>query len=195
MNKTLWLLVWVVCTSGCTLARVDVTVLSERSSLENQILGTYNAIDREMLFVASVRGVDASGRKSETPQHSQQHQDAVMAMQVLAFHEDDIQAFKMLGWIGENNQGLLSMFDMQKSTIPPELKEFAQRYTKQEFETVITQVNQAREAMMQRVIDMNESLKQTNLSQIKQVFAKINTENAKPGEAIQTLEGQWITKK
>jgi len=46
---------------GCTLAKVNVEVVSERTTLENQILGTYNSLDREMLLAASVRGVDENG--------------------------------------------------------------------------------------------------------------------------------------
>ena len=55
---------------GCTLARVQVDVLSQRTVLENQVLGTYNALDREMLLVASVRGVDAAGNIRQPPKHS-----------------------------------------------------------------------------------------------------------------------------
>jgi len=47
--------------SGCTLAKVDVNVVSERTALENQVLGSYNALTQDVLLVASVRGVDPSG--------------------------------------------------------------------------------------------------------------------------------------
>ncbi len=122
--------------SGCTLAKVDVEVLSERSALENQVLGSYNSLDQEMLLVASVRGVDPKGRIDKPPIHSQDHQDAVMAMQVISFHADDIENFKTLQWAGENNQGLLTSFAMDKSAVG-NLNDFANRYTQDEFASVV----------------------------------------------------------
>ena len=91
---------------GCTLASVNVEVLSERTALENQILGTYNALDKEMLLAASVRGVDEKGQIKTPPKKSRGRRDAVEAMQILDFHSDDLRRFKDLGWVGENSEGL-----------------------------------------------------------------------------------------
>ena len=99
--------------SGCTLAEVKVNVASERTSLENQILGSYNSLSEETLLVASVRGVDPLGRIQTPQKKSGEQQDAVTAMQVLSFHADDVDAFKRLGWVGEDNKGLLTAFAMQ----------------------------------------------------------------------------------
>jgi len=63
---------------SCTLANVNVEVMSERTALENQILGTYNSLDKEMLLLASVRGVDFMGNIKRPPKHSKDHQEAVM---------------------------------------------------------------------------------------------------------------------
>ena len=89
--------------TGCTLAKVDIDVVSERTALENQVLGTYNSLDNEMLLVASVRGVDSKGNIKKPPKKSQEHKDAIEAMQIQSFHADDLQALKKLGWVGENN--------------------------------------------------------------------------------------------
>lgn len=176
---------------GCTLAEVKVDVVSERTTLENQVLGTYNALDREMLLVASVRGVDAHGEIREPPKHSQEHRDAITAMQVLAFHADDIQAFKRLGWVGENNEGLLTPFDMKTNAPPPDLAEFAVRYKKAEFDAVVAQCNDARKAVMRRVIETNENLTEAQLPEVQRIFARLNAQNALSGEKIQGQEGEW----
>jgi hypothetical protein len=55
---------------ACTLAKVDVNVVSERTSLENQVLGTYNTINDDLLLVASVRGVSPSGTIAPAPQRT-----------------------------------------------------------------------------------------------------------------------------
>jgi len=90
MNRALWSLPAALALAGCTLAQVEVDVVSERTALENQVLGTYDALDREMLLVASVRGVDSAGQIQEPPRRSGEAADAMEAMQVLAFHDDDL---------------------------------------------------------------------------------------------------------
>ena len=176
------------------LIKVKVNVVSERTALENQILGAYNALDREMLLVASVRGVDPKGNIKASQPHSQDHKDALSAMQILDFHADDILSFKRLGWVGETNSGLIEAFALNKKTVPPPLKEFAQRYTQEEFRFVVSQVNDSRLAIMQRIIDMNENLAAADLPQIQKIFGKLNIENAAPGEKIQQPDGAWTVK-
>ena len=95
---------------GCTLAKVDVKVVSERTSLENQVLGTYNSLSEDLLLVASVRGVSPTGKIASPPVRSQEQQDATQALETVAFHADDLENFKRLGWAGENREGLVTPF-------------------------------------------------------------------------------------
>ncbi len=194
MKKALSLLMAATLCAGCTLAQVKVDVVSERTSLENQVLGTYNALDREMLLVASVRGVDTEGRVETPPKQSREQQDVLLAMQTLSFHEDDLQAFKQLGWVGENREGLLTVFPMTKEKVPKELKEFADRYKEEEFKSVVANVNSAREVVMRRVIALNENFTEKDLPSVRSVFAKLNAENAKLGDKVQAEDGTWKVK-
>ncbi len=180
---------------GCALAQVNVEVLSERTALENQILGTYNSLDREMMLLASVRGVDPTGQIRKSPNQSREHRDVISAIQLQTFHLDDLSAFKRLQWIGENNVGFLKPFPMNKENVPDELDDFAKRYTQQEFNAVITQINAARAIIMQRVIDLNENLAQEDLPKVQQIFGALNVENTLVGEKIQTKDGTWMVKK
>lgn len=179
---------------GCTLAQVQVNVVSERTALENQVLGSYNSLADEVMLVASVRGMDPTGRIEQPPRRSREQQDAIEAMQVLAFNEDDIDAFKRLGWVGEDNRGLLEEFPMEKTAVPDELKEFAQRYGEDEFRNVLTQVNEARERIMRRVVETNPHLSEKDLPDVRRVFAKLNREHALSGEKIQNEGGSWVVK-
>lgn len=181
--------------TGCTLAQVNVEMVSERTALENQVLGTYNSLDAQMLLAASVRGVDESGEISEPPRHSREYNDAISAMQALDFHADDLDAFKRLGWVGENNQGYIEAFDINKEGVPEDLADFADRFTAAEFDYVVSRVNSARKVLMERVIYMNENLKESDMPKVQQVFAGINAENAASGVKIQTEDGSWKTKK
>jgi hypothetical protein len=179
---------------GCTLAKVNVEVVSERTTLENQILGTYNALDREMLLAASVRGVDENGRVKIPPKKSRGRKDAVEAMQIIDFHSDDMRRFKDIGWVGENRDGLIEVLGMDKVSIPEELKDFADGIKKQELLSIVSHTNKARETIMQRVIDMNETLSDDDIPKIRLVFADMNAEKALPGDKIEVGDGSWTIK-
>jgi uncharacterized protein YdbL (DUF1318 family) len=194
MKKASYLVLLIVVLSGCTLAKVDVNVVSERTALENQVLGSYNALTQDVLLVASVRGVDPSGAIKTPPKKSREHQSAVEAVQTLSFHEDDVDAFKRLGWVGEDNEGRLALFPLQREKIPDELKAFAERYQQAEFDSVVAQVNKARNTVMQRVVDTNPDLTDEDLPRIRSIFARLNRENALSGEKIQQEDGSWTVK-
>ncbi len=185
----------VLIVSGCTLAKVDVNVVSERTSLENQVLGTYNSLNEDLLLVASVRGVSPTGRIEAPPPRSPEQQDAVNALETIAFHADDLESFTRLGWVGENREGLITPFPREiPKTIPKELTAFATLYNDGEFRQVIDEVNQSRQTLMQRVIQTNENFTAKDLPAIRKVFAGINRQNSAPGTKVQADDGSWGTK-
>ena len=178
--------------AGCTLAKVDVKVVSERTSLENQVLGSYNSLSEDLLLVASVRGVSPTGKIDAPPRRSPEQQDATRALETVSFHADDLESFKRLGWVGENRDGLITPFprDIPKS-VPADLKSFVSLYTDDEFRQVIDEVNQSREVLMQRVVQTNENFTPKDLPAIRRVFAKINRQNSAPGTRVQADDGTW----
>jgi uncharacterized protein YdbL (DUF1318 family) len=190
----LLLLVLVLSAYGCTLAKVDVNVVSERTSLENQVLGTYNSLSQDMLLVASVRGVSPTGSIETPPRHTPEQVDATRAIETIAFHADDIEAFKRFGWIGENQEGLLTPFGREISKVSSEeLKSFAANYSEAEFQQVVKEVNQSREILMMRVIQTNENFTLKDLPAIRKVFARINSQNSASGSKVQDVDGRWQT--
>jgi len=187
-------LIAIMIIQGCTLAKVNVEVVSERTTLENQILGTYNALDREMLLAASVRGVDENGRMKIPPKKSKGRKDALEAMQIIDFHSDDMRRFKDLGWVGENRSGLIEVLGMDKASVPEKLQDFAEGITRDELNSIVSHNNHARETIMQRVIDMNETLSDEDMPKIRQVFADMNAKNALPGDKVESGDGTWTVK-
>ena len=179
---------------GCTLAQVRVNVVSERTALENQVLGSYNSLSQDVLLVASVRGVAPLGRLQTPPRKSREYDVTVEAVETIAFHADDVDFFKRLRWVGENNQGLLTPFPMDKKGVPEDLKEFTARYQADEFNTVVQEVNRAREVVILQVVEINENLTKEDLPKIRKVFGKLNRENALPGEKVQAEDGSWMIK-
>jgi len=203
MNKSviasIFLFPVLACSLGCTLAEVKVDVVSERTALENQVLGSYNSLDRDMLLAASVRGVDSQGRIGSPPRRSQEREDAVLAMQVQEFHADDVDAFKRLGWVGEGSQGFLEVFESAigpggPPEVPDDLAEFVDRFTEAEFKSVVEQVNRARKTIMKRVIALNDDLSEADLPEVQKIFASMNRSNAFAGEKIQEADGTWTVK-
>ena len=179
---------------GCTLAKVDVNVVGERTSLENQVLGSYNSLNEDLLLVASVRGVSPTGKVENPPRRSPEQQDATRALETLAFHADDLESFKRLGWVGENREGLVTPFPRSTTkTLPADLRNFAARYPEAEFKQVIEEVNRSREVLMRRVIRTNENFTDKDLPAIRKVFAGINRKNSPPGTRVQAEDGSWRT--
>lgn len=180
--------------SGCTLAKLDVNVVSERTSLENQVLGTYNSLNEDMLLVASVRGVSPTGKIESAPRHTPEQVDATRALETIAFHADDVESFKRFGWVGENQEGLLTAFTRETpKAVSKELQAFAANYGEAEFQQVVKEVNSARETLMMRVVQTNENFTAKDLPAIRKVFAKINRQNSAPGSKVQEPDGRWIT--
>lgn len=178
--------------AGCTLAKVDVNVVGERTSLENQVLGSYNSLNEDLLLVASVRGVSPTGKIENPPRRSPEQQDATRALQTLAFHADDLESFKRLGWAGENREGLVTAFPRTPpKTVPADLQSFVTLYSDAEFKQVIEEVNESREVLMRRVIQTNENFTEKDLPAIRKVFAGINRKNSPPGTRVQAEDGSW----
>jgi hypothetical protein len=178
---------------ACTLAKVDVNVVSERTSLENQVLGTYNTISDDLLLVASVRGISPAGKITPAPQRTPEQEGAVRALETVSFHADDVEAFKRLGWVGEDSVGLLAPFPRTLPKAGSSDKVFAETYSDGEFLQVLDEVNKAREVLMLRVIQTNENFTVQDLPEIRRVFAKINQQNSPPGSKVQKDDGTWGT--
>lgn len=181
--------------SGCTLAKVDVNVVSERTALENQVLGTYNALSEDVLLVASVRGVSPTGKVDTPAKRSPEAQEAAQALENIAFHADDVDTFKRLGWVGENQEGTLTSFAREiPEKAPSDLKTFASRFGDGEFRQVVSEVNRSREILMLRVVRTNENFTAKDLPAIRKVFARINRQSSAPGSKVQEDDGRWVTR-
>ncbi len=179
---------------GCSLPEVRIDVVSERTALENQVLGSYNALDKETMRLASVRGVSPLGEINVPPEKSAVKEKALEAMRIQAFHEDDLQNFKKLHWVGENNQGLLTAFGMQTSRVPENLRAFAGDYSREQFAHVVEEINAARTTIMHMVVMTNENFTEDDLPRIKQIFAGLRRQNSLPGGKIQNEQGEWTTR-
>ena len=170
--------------SGCGGPLVGVTVVDERTALENQVLGTYQELNQEVLLVASVRYIDPKGKLKPTPEVPPGKKHVIRAIQRASFNKDDIDQLKEQAVLGENNQGGLTLLAPDK--VAPEQQAFVQNLVQEE--------NADREIIMGRVIETNETLSEKDLPRVRKMFAALNRDKARLGEVIQLDTGEWVRK-
>ena len=174
--------------SACgKLVDVDVTVVDQKTALENQILGSYEELGNDMLLLASVRSVDEEGKLKTVAEIPPGKKAAIRAMQRQEFNRDDIQMFKQTGIAGEGNAGVLIFFDNEKTLKDPQFKSFSQAIIKEE--------NEDRLTILKRTIATNEAFSEGDLPKVREIFASLNRDSAQPGEKIQKENGDWTVKK
>jgi len=165
---------------------VNVTVIDQKTALENQILGSYEELGNDMMLLASVRSVDESGKLKTVPEIPPGKRKAIRAMQRKEFNRDDIANFKKLGCVGEGNDGLLAFIEVEKTRTDPKFKKFAQ--------AIIQEENEDRLITLNRIVATNENFSEGDLPKVRKISASLNRDNAKPGEKIQTESGEWVVK-
>ena len=169
---------------GCGGPLVGVTVVDERTALENQVLGTYQELNQQVMLVASVRYIDPKGKLKQTQELPQGKKDVVRALQRVSFNKDDLNRYKSLGMIGENNEGGITLLEPEK--VEPADRAFVDNLIKEE--------NEDRLAIMSRIIETNETLSSADLPRVHKMFAALNRDKALKGERIQLESGKWIQK-
>lgn len=172
---------------GGPLVDVDVTVVDQKTALENQILGSYEELGKDMMLLASVRSVDQDGKLKSAANLPPGKMEAIRAMQRREFNKDDIVAFKNSGVAGEGKDGLLAFFEVDRAKSDEKYKKFVQ--------TIIEEENADRITTLKRILATNESFEDDELPKVQQISASLNRDNAKPGQKIQMEDGSWTVKK
>ncbi len=169
---------------GCGGPLVGVTVVDERTALENQVLGTYQELNQEVMLVASVRYIDPKGKLKQTDALPPGKKAVTRALQRISFNKDDLNRFKALGLVGENIKGGVTLLSPEK--VPVEDKPFLDNLLKEE--------NEDRLLVMHRVVETNETLTPQDLPKVHNMFAALNRDKAVKGEWIQLENEQWAQK-
>ncbi|MBC8286271.1 MAG: DUF1318 domain-containing protein [Nitrospinae bacterium] len=168
------------------LVDVNVTIVDQKTALENQILGSYEELGNEVLLLASVRSVDEEGKLKPATEIPKGKLNALRAMQRQEFNRDDIQAFKKSLVTGEGNDGLLKFFATERTKTDAKFKEFAI--------AIIAEENADRLTILKRIVATNENFTDKDLAKVQIISASLNRDNAKPGEKIQQENGDWTTR-
>ena len=177
------MLVLVLAGCGGKLVDINVTIVDQKTALENQILGSFEELSNEVLLLASVRSIDEEGKLKPVTEIPKGKLRALRAMQRQEFNRDDIQEFKQTLCAGEGNDGTLKFFDNARTKTDAKFKEFA--------EAIIAEENEDRLIILQRIVATNENFTEQELPKIQNISASLNRDNAKPGEKIHLENGQW----
>jgi len=174
-------------TAGCrSLVKVDVDVIDEKTLLERQVLGQYEALAQDVVLAASVRSVDPDGRlvRRELPPPAKA--EVLDAMRVREYNRDDIDALREAQLAGEGQDGLVALFEDRlagQALWNPEL-----------VRNVIAEENAARRLLMRWIIETSEVFTAADLPRVERIAAAIEQERARPGDLIQAEDGQWMRK-
>lgn len=177
-----WLLILTAIILSCSIKPPEVRVTGEQTALEREVLGTYREIEEDTWMVASTRSSDSEKGQKISPEKKR----VLEAKRRQKFNQDDVLEMKKAGVLGENNQGFLEVVDQEPLEADPEKAEFVT--------TLVTEENQDRGVIIDRVIELNETLKDAVRDNILAIFAEMNQKNSPVGTWIENQVGKWMLK-
>ena len=164
--------------TGCTF---NFELTSQRTALENQVLGAYKELEDDVILAASVR---APGEAK--PELSAGKRRAVDARQEQDFNRDDIDELKDHEVLGEASDGSLAVLpggvgggvgaDAKARKLAAEL---------------VAEENKDRAEIWRRIIDANANLSAADLTQVRKTYAKMQRDGVTKGQWFQDEGGNW----
>lgn len=174
--------------AGCSF---NFELTSQKTALENQVMGSYKELDDDVIMMASVRGVSKDGKKTKTyVPGSDSAKKAITAKQNQDFNRDDLDDLKQKQIIGENSSGDVVILPKDVGATPsadsPDLL-LAQ--------TLIKEENRDRETIVERIVVSNENLSTKDLPAAKKTYQKKMVEDSPVGTWVQDENGKWLRKR
>jgi len=163
--------------AACSIHAPEVKITGERSALEKQILGQYQALSQDLWAVGSTRALpDSLGTESTS-------QAVNEAIRVRRFYLDDRQRYLAEGRIGERLDGLLEQ--RQDPSIPPMTPLEQGNFNNFWFPEL-----GARQTILDRLKRLNPGQEE----EVVRIFAGIQRDEAPPGSWVQSAAGRWVRK-
>lgn len=161
---------------------VKVNVIDRKTQLENQIAGTYTALQNDAWMIASVRSEEGNKALAKVPP---EQREVYRAVQNRKFNLDDVREFLGEGCAAEGRDGLLHRRDCDKAKAKAEAERL---------DRILNQENQDRRTEMKGVLLRDPSLKESDMPDIQQAMGRKNLETAESGWWIEKADGTWIRK-
>ncbi len=176
--------------SCCLIKLPPVTFTSERTSLENQILGTYQEIKEDAWIISSSQSVEGLRISATTNTNMQQDINnkyyIIKAVETIEYNKEISLKYKKKGYIGENNKGMLSY--IKNNYIENNPKE------KEKLFLLIEEINDSRRVLMIEVINKDEELIFDDMDKVQKTFADMHQNQMDKGGWIQNNEDEWKRK-
>jgi hypothetical protein len=161
-----------------------VNITGEKTSLEKEILGTYHQMREDTWLVASTRAaVETSNSPAAMSPEKKRSLDALREQE---FNKDDVEEFKQKGFVGEANDGRLLVRPSEELSRIPETAGLV--------DEIIREENADRQIIMERVVELNDTLKRAVPRDVSAVFAKMYQDNSPAGTWMQRPDESWARK-
>jgi hypothetical protein len=158
----------------CACVTVKPVVVDRKTQLENQMLGTFQRLEDDLILASSVRGERREARLSGL------EREAVEAMMTREFQRDDVDALKSKQAVGEARTGMLAVLT------PPSDEAEAKRVKQ-----LVAEENRCRQVLLRRVIALGPDLSDKDLPELQRVLYRLNVQIARPGDRVQGEDGAW----
>ena len=158
----------------------NFALTSQRTALENQVMGTYAELEDDLVLVASVRG------NGQTERPLTLKEKASIATQNRKFNQDDVDELKEKGLLGEDKAGSLVIRAGEGDESDAATMKLAN--------ILVDEENRDRSVQWNYTIASNDNLTSADLQNVREAFAKLQRDKARPGEWIQLEDGKWIQK-
>ena len=163
-----------------------VNLTGEKTSVERQIVGDYEEIEKDAWAVSSVK--TASGSAQSGGGIMVGDQELLSALKIREFHRAKIRLYKDAGAVGEDYNGLLAYRPLEKYEGNKAEKDIL-------FE-VIANENGARRTIFIRslVVQGKEKPGEEDVRIFARAFADEQSHNARKNDWIQEASGKWKRK-
>ncbi len=161
---------------GCAF---NFELTSQRTALENQVMGAYKELEDELVLSAAARGSGTVGTANKP---------AVIAGQNQMYNIDEIQELKNAGLFGEGVDGYIKKINRKDpaASVPKVLLD--------NIDALFQAENRDREVIWHHIIEENKNLSNSDLPNIRRTYAKVMQEKSLQGHWYQDESGVWVQK-
>jgi hypothetical protein len=168
---------------GCSF---NFELTSQKTALENQVMGSYKELDDEVLMMASVRAVDSSGNLKKKKVQSDDAAKAIEAKQNQEFNRDDIDELKEKQILGEAKDGSIVV-------LPKDVGLAAQTGKKilNFAGFLVAEENRDRKIVVDRIVKSHQDLTKDNFEEARKIYRSNIINNSPVGTWIENPNGIW----
>lgn len=169
--------------SACSIKVVGA--VAPPTAVENQLLGAYEALDRQLVHQASFRG-KAFGEKPSYPELEAQ---ALQARSLQRYNADDLRRLKKRGCVGESLKARLVALSCPKSEDPA----FPRRLKR-----IVAEENQARQQILrwaahERAREAGQLLVDPkDEAALREAYVALLKAASEPGDLFENADGRYL---